>query len=357
MNLSFLRGVKANINLLDAADVEANRRSQITPAQDKRLNSMAMGNKGFSALFLPLIFLAIFFFILFGTLMDGSSFGWFMLIPLLFIVFFSLGLVKALYGWWQNSARLKVDRANNVIRSLIGELTFDRKKGYIFQAQGDQVLVIPPSNNLGGLLPGVRYNVFYLPESGFILSAERAGETSQALIRVALSNILAQTNNFTLEDLQANQMGEITGSQRKRGASKIISGLVIIAFSLAFAIIFFLPFITGNGSSINDGVILIIIGGFIAIFGSIGAWMVLNAILDLTATTPEMVEGMGHKVSRRKSSGRSSRTVYYYVIGQSEFEVPKKAFDAFIENIEYRVYFTPRTKTLISIEPTNIPQV
>jgi protein-S-isoprenylcysteine O-methyltransferase Ste14 len=356
MNFSFLSGQKVKINLLDPTDVESNRRGQITPAQDKRLNGMAMGAQGCSALFMPLIIMAVFFFILISSLAGGGSLRWFMFIPLLLIIIFSLGSARSLYSWWQNSARLKSDRANNIIHSLTGELAFDRKKEYIFQTLGDQPLVIPPSNNVGGLLPGVKYNVYYLPESGFILSAEQLGEASQAQIRLALSNILAQANNFTAEDLQANQQGEITASQRKRGSKKIINGLVILAFSLAFALIFIVPFITGNNT--NESLIFIlIVGGFIIVFGAIGFWMVLNAILDMTATTPDVVEGRGHKEARRKSSGKSSRTVYYYIIGPSEFEVPQKAFAALIEDVDYRVYFTPRTKTLISIEPTGIPQI
>jgi hypothetical protein len=356
MNLSFLRGAKANINLLDPADVEANRRSQITPAQDKRLNGMVMGAQGCTVLALPFIMLVVFFFFIVGIVADGGNTPiWFLAIPILLIIIIGLFSIKSLYTWWQNAARLKADRANNIVRSVTGELAFDRKKGYIFQAMGEQALVIPPSNNVGGLLPGVRYNAYYLPESGFILSAEKLGEVSQAQVRIALGNILAQANNFTAEDLQANQMGEITASQHRRGMNKVFGGLIILAFSAAFALIFFTPFF--NIEKTDDSVMIsIFIGGFIAIFGAIGAWMAINAFLDMMATAPEYVEGPGRKISRQKSTGKSSRTVYYYIIGQTEFEVPQKAYSAFIEDIDYRVYFTPRTKTLISIEPTSIPR-
>lgn len=110
-------------------------------------------------------------------------------------------------------------------------------------------------------------------------------------------------------------------------------------------------------SDLNSNLVpLIFVGGFLAIFVAIGFTMVLNAVLDLRSTEPEVVEGAGSKITRRKSSGKSSRTVYYYIIGDQEFEVPQKGYPALLEGVNYKAYYMPRTKHMLTIEPVSIPE-
>lgn len=46
----------------------------------------------------------------------------------------------------------------------------------------------------------------------------------------------------------------------------------------------------------------------------------------------------------------SSKTDYYYLVGEQRFEISKRAYAALIEGVKYRVYYLPRTKILFSIE-------
>jgi hypothetical protein len=351
--LSYL-SPKSPVNLLNPDEADANRRGEITPAQNDRLNAMALGRQGCGAVLVPLLFLGGVFFFIFLSLLDSGEMSWVFLILAAILVIVVLGFSKSIYGWWRNATRLKADRANGIVRSGVGELSFVPKKGFVAKV-GDDELILSASNDASGLLPGVRYNFYYLPESRFVLSAEQLGEVSAGQVRLALSDILARANDFTAEDLQANQNGEVTQAQRMGGLKKLAPGVISMGLALVFGIIFLYPLLTDNNLSSNL-INVIFIGGFLAIFGAIGFNMLLNTFLDFNASAPETTDGIGQAVSRRKSSGRSSRTVYYYVIGEYEFEVPQRAFPALLKGLTYRAYFLPRTKRLLTIEPVSIPE-
>jgi hypothetical protein len=351
--LSYL-SPKSSINLLNADEAEANRRGEITPAQNDRLNAMALGRQGCGTIIVPLLIMGGVFFFMFLSLLDSGEMSWIFLIPAVILLIVILGFSRSLYGWWRNSTKLKADRANGIVRSGVGDLSFVPKKGFVARL-GEEELILSAANDASGLLPGARYNFYYLPESRFVLSAEQLGEISAGQVRLALSDILARANDFTAEDLQANQNGEVTQAQRMASLKKMVPGLFIMVIALVVGFFILYPYLSDR--PLNSNLLpIIFIGGFMAIFAAIGFTMVLNAFLDLNASAPETIEGVGQTVSRRKSSGRSSRTVYYYVIGGIEFEIPQKAFPALLNGFNYRAYFMPRTKRLLTIEPTSIPE-
>jgi hypothetical protein len=350
--LSFI-SPNTTANLLNPDEVEANRRGEITPAQNSRLNAMTFGRQGCATLVIPIFTLGIITFVLFTSLLGSSGIGWFSLIPVAIMAIVLVGFSKGIYSWWRNTTRLKADRANGVVRSGVGALGYSPKNGFSARVN-EEDLMLSAAHDSSGLLPGVRYNFYYLPESRFVLSAEQLGEVSSGQVRLALTDILAQANGFTLDDLRANQNGEVTDAQRWAGVKKVFPGVILMGIAFIFGLLFLYPFLSDFDFSSNL-VPLLFVGGFLAIFVAIGFTMVLNAILDFNTSEPEVVEGEGRKISRRKSSGKSSRSVYYYVIGDHEFEVPQKAYPALVEGINYRAFFMPRSKRLVTLEPTSIP--
>lgn len=62
------------------------------------------------------------------------------------------------------------------------------------------------------------------------------------------------------------------------------------------------------------------------------------------------IEYMDGQVTRQVRRGRNAR-YYIYQLGDIKFNVSKAAYNALIEGREYRVYFTPRAKRLVAIEP------
>jgi hypothetical protein len=354
--MQLIRSLSPNIsvNLLNPDEADANRRGEITPAQNDRLNAMALGRQGCGTIIVPFFAVGIFFFFLLAGMFSSTGISWILLLPGVIFLVIILGFSKSLYNWWRNSTKLKADRANGIVRSGVGELGYSPKTGFTAKVIDDD-LILSRSNDASGLLPGVRYNFYYLPESRFVLSAEQLGEISSGQVRLALTDILAQANGFTKEDLQTNQNGQVTQSQRMAGLKKWVPGLIIMGVAFLFELIFLYPLISSNLDS--NLIPVVFIGGTLVVLTSIGFTMGLKGFLDFNTSVPEMIEGPGHKITRRKSTGRSSRTVYYYTIGNNEFEVAQKAFPALLEGVNYRAYFMPSTKRLLSIEPTTMPEM
>lgn len=343
----------SHINLLDRAAVESNRVGRLTPAQEQWLGGAAFGGRAFMVIAKPLIILPFLCFV--GAVMTvtiGPEI-WFIL-PVLLVVFIVLAwrLLPDLITGVQRAIKLRADRQSGQIRQAIGELGFG-KSGYLAQA-GERQLFLPSHDNTGGLLPGVRYNFYFFDESGLVLSAEALGGISEAAVRAGLNRILADANRFTLDDLTANQRGEIAAGQRWRLVLKIMGG-----FGLGLLFVGMAAGVAWASFSTGDNLPWPAVIGFVVIWGiivSIGGAMAIRGFLDLNAV-PEYVEGRGATHTERRRSGRSSRTVYFYDIGEMKFEVPFRAYQALVEGLTYRAYYSPHSKMLLSLEVTDVPNL
>lgn len=344
--------VNANVNLLDPEGVAANRVGRLSEAQSQRLTMTVAWNQGCVALiFLPIsVLLGI---MALGGLL-GGEFRREMLVPvacfggvaLLFVVISVAGIWNMFSGWRQVSR----DRQNNAIRQAQGRIAFD-KNGYFFEADGRH-LKLPASEQTGGLLPGATYRVFYLEESGFLLSAEEVFPVSPAQARAALTEILAQANGFTLDDLTANRNGEVTTSQRMKPLAGVLVGILVVLMLLAFGGLFFFQVFSNAETGENLPVIVIPVLIF-GMFALLGGWMVLGGLLDIVFPSLQQAQGAGRK-EKRAGGGRSRSTRYYYVIADKRFPVTRRAYAALMEGLEYRLYYLPRTQKLVSIEPIDV---
>jgi hypothetical protein len=91
-------------------------------------------------------------------------------------------------------------------------------------------------------------------------------------------------------------------------------------------------------------VLALIIGGVLLLrFG----WSVLNMIADLWRGCIETVEGLVTLQYRRAKYSIS----YYYVCDPHRFQVSSSAYYALVEANRYRIYYTPHSKRLVSIQP------
>ncbi len=338
------------INLLDPATLETNRMGRLTPEQEAWLRTVSFGGSGFAAALPIIIVVPMLCFFGFIFLQDGFTDAW-IILPFvgLFLTIVLWRTGPALFDGVQRALKLRSDRQSGIIRQSMGELAFGRD-GYVAQS-GERQLFLPFSEP-GGLLPGVRYTFFHFEESGIVLSAEQLGTASTAAIRAGLNRILAAANNFSAEDLDANQRGEISPAQHSRLMRKLLAGLALaFIFTLVGAGVIF-------GASSADGFeawpILIIFLAVFGVFAAIGIYTVINSVMDMNAL-PEVMEGRGSRHTERRSSGRSSRTVYFYDIGNLKFEVSYRAYKVLMEEFDYRVHYAPRTKTLLSIEVAEVP--
>jgi len=341
-----------NMNLLDPQDLAANRMGEITAAQNQRLNySLGWGQGCAVLVFLPVILVMGAGFVTMFLTSDNSAPA---LIPLLMTFGFAL-LILTIFApnIWRvlnNAIKLKRDRENRAIRQAQGQVAFD-KTGYCFQT-GERRLALPSAEHTGGLLPGATYRVFYLDETGFMLSAEEVFPASPAQVRAALRDILAQANGFTLDDLTHNRNGEATPAQRMKPLGGVIFGAIFGLMSLAFGGLFFFQVFPNVDS--GDALPAMFIPALVlGIFALVGGWMFLNGLLDMSVSSIEQAQGPGRK-EKRTSGGKNRSTRYYYVIDGKSFQVSRRAYTALLEGIDYRVYYLPRTKKLVSIEPVDV---
>jgi hypothetical protein len=195
------------------------------------------------------------------------------------------------------------------------------------------------------LKPGATYRVYYLEESGFVLSAEELFPASPAQASSALLQILMEANQFSQEDLALNRNGELSPSQRAKAIPGLVGagllGLVLLGFGL-------LLWMTGGGQ--QGWTSLIVPAIFLLIFALFAGYQFVNALLDLFAQSPLVVEGTGRK--EKRTGGRKNRsTTYYYVVEGVSFKVTKAAYEALVDGERYRVYALRHTKKLLTIEP------
>jgi hypothetical protein len=349
------RPTSKSLNLLDTALVEANRRGEITPDQAGWLKSKAWGGMNrFSrvALIVGVGFASLLF--VFFALTTDLDRQFILIMGLVIAGLLGLVLLPRILRAIRDSSQLDSDRQGGLIRQAAGELAFDQG-GYRAMA-GDGALSLPASSNAGGLLPGVRYLFYYLEQSRFVLSAEEFGTGSASAVRKALAPILAGANRFADEDLQANRNGQISPPQRNRLLRKTLSGGISVFFGLVFAAAFALPYLL-NGSLPENIASLAIPLAMMAYLLFSGGLSIYRNLGDALSGALETVQGAGAKSTEQRSSGRSRRTVYLYNIGNLNFEVPQGAYQALIDGLEYRAYYVPRTRQLLSIEPLDVPSM
>jgi hypothetical protein len=77
-------------------------------------------------------------------------------------------------------------------------------------------------------------------------------------------------------------------------------------------------------------------------------WRSSKLILDLHEGNVLSVEGHVNKVWSSYYRG----SALFYVIGNLKFQISNQAYNALIEGTTYKIFYTPRSKFLVSIEPT-----
>ena len=344
---TFFNNLEQPFNLLDEYAFEANRRGEITVIQQKQFTSM-MGWKRIVLLVIATIILgSIFGFALFPVLLGGK---WYRdSVPVLFIgaiflavmIFMGVGIFRQLY----RNMKIQRDLANRAIRQGQGQLAHG-KKGYTFEMGGSHLRM--PADQASGLLPGTIYQVYYLEESGILLSAAANHQANTNQARTALNEILASANRFSADDLLANKNGEVTIAQRRKLFPNILLGVGILLGSLLFLIPFvFMPISTRLTESLSAIFCIILV---IAILPLIGGVLLIKALLDVVSPQLKQVQGLVMKERRVVNTGKSSHVEYNYVINNLRFHVNYRAYTALVDGLQYRIYYLSHTKKMIAIE-------
>jgi hypothetical protein len=196
----------------------------------------------------------------------------------------------------------------------------------------------PPAPDPLAGLPGYVPTTQAVPHAAWAAAAPARGEGL-----AALQAALAEGSRFTMEELAANREGRLTGRQTWRLLALlpvlVPFGMLFVAvgvgmlrtwtfqgFPQAFGIAFALAFLIG-------GLMPLLLG--------------LRRLLDALARRVVSVDGVVK--AELDSSGDSS--TYSYRVGKMKFQVRPRAYPALVSGMAYRIYYTPLSRTLVSIEP------
>ncbi len=202
--------------------------------------------------------------------------------------------------------------------------------------------------------------VFYCAKgSKWILALERpggaaatAGEAAADAGPVDLAEVqraLGMTIGFNPDDLQLNRQGRISHRQRRRLLGLMRSGLYgtvlgagFAGFLLVYGFLLHpekpkLPFVAGAGF----GVLAMVMS-----FKGLAA-----GLADSLAGSVRSGEGRVTRFTETRRGGRSSYTDYYFGLDELRFSVSSVAYEALIEGLTYRVFYLPRTRMILGMEP------
>ena len=100
--------------------------------------------------------------------------------------------------------------------------------------------------------------------------------------------------------------------------------------------------------------ILYIMGILVSVgFGVYNATKIpLDIVGDMLAKRVRAAEGRVTVREEDKKGKRDTVTIYYFQMKERSFQVSRKAYLALDDGGSYRVYYLPRSQTLVAIEPT-----
>jgi hypothetical protein len=242
---------------------------------------------------------------------------------------------------------VKKELEEESIHHAVGELVFGEETFEVKVA--DQRLRLPYESR-GDLEPGVRYRVYYLPESRVVLSAEPLESIKEEKVSQGLTKILVDVNQFSLEALPDNRRGKLHRSQMKQFIPNILISLLLVIVPIGIIVYQVLS----NDLSLDLGDLdtgMLIMGVVFLALILVGLYRLISLLSDMMGGWVESVEGIGtKKVEVKEDAEGDTSTYYYYVVGEMEFQVKKPAYRAFEEHREYRVYYTPSSKQMVNIE-------
>lgn len=325
----------------DPASLAANRAGQITPQQRKRVSRLSV------LVGLPVLAGVLWFFLIMGirlpavawealTTPDESAPVSLRLLLALAALFPDL-IVGGVAVWacirLSRWLRLEVDLSQSAIAYAEGQVTFSRK-GYVAAASGRRFLALNGSRVVN-LAPGA-YRFYYLPSSRRLLSAEPLARYGAVQPQAPLLTVLASVHGFSLGDLEMNRQGWLSARQR----SKLLRAAMLwVGFTVAgaLALLLWMP----DDLELTGIVILVIFALLLLYIG-------YTHYADMLAGRVAMLEGV---VVSTKHTGDEGGYTYHYVMGRERFTVSESAYLALISGLPYRVYYGPKSKKLLSIEP------
>ena len=348
-----------DLNLLDPIQVQLNERGDISLEQRSQLmNSPSLVITVLRNLWSNITFLGLFlvgFILILGSEADISFLGIYSAIML--AAGLSVVTIQELPNY-KKRQQIQNDIAARKVKEDTGTLVFREN---VFQMDtGNRSLLLSGKRN--GLFPGIRYRIFYLEESGIVLSAEVIEPLGEEVERQSYQSILSFANHFNQEALALNRQGNLSRSGQWRHFSHdLFPGLVLFLTFTVISIYIFFQYFYSTGEA-NSRSLSLLCAGSTLFIGLAGLYNFSRAGIDILKSQVKTVTGECRKAARmaRKRSffGKTQEEnpiSFYYSVGDKLFHVKESAYYVVIDGIRCNAYYTPISKTLVNLEPVESP--
>lgn len=339
--------------LTGRSEIEANKKGEITDRQRMMVSEML---KPFSNWWLGLVFFGIgLAIVIMGLFSEEPFFGMeFLLVTVLLTVGGGLlataGLVLLARRWLLLRG---IDK--EPIASGSGRIRW-QKRAYRPEMNGR---TLKPLEEIS-LQPG-DYEFYTMPKHGWLLSAVLVSGASAKDLAEIQTN-LARATLFSPDDLAANREGRLTSNQAFSLVIQLLGSLLMWLILITIGAMILAVLVNDFVESESLSPIWLIIAPCGA---AIGGFMILASIGEGQKEIRKLMADIrGRKVW--KSEGQVTKSIYeevddeggvdrsyYYTIGRRHFKVSKAGYAALVEGMVYRLYYTPKSRRLASIELLN----
>jgi len=337
-----------NFDPTNTQQTQLNRAGQISPEQRTFLESdtrLKWWGLLMPFLFLPLIFVAIVAVVWYTDRGHDAPLIVYLAITGFFAVIELIAIIPQLLGLY-NNYRLRSDVAAGQVEALEGQCVWRRNK-YRLETPARS---LKQPTWARALLPG-SYRFYFLPNTGLVLSAERLTPPGGEDPRAELLNVMTQVHHFKVEDLEANREGRLSGGQIAGLISKAVIYSVIWVVVLIFGVVIWYAVYQDAHSSSAEEIIFLVGAGISLLLIAIFLWMVARILIDAVRGQVTIAQGLVRRTFTVTHTQHGTSTTYYYKLDKLSFNVSSAAYTAFIEGPQYRLYYAPLSKSLISIEP------
>lgn len=248
----------------------------------------------------------------------------------------SIGIPLIYLGWQMvRSSRVRREIAEGVIPSEEGRIEWTGRRYRIAASVRGMRSIFGVLNELPG-----RYQFYLLPGSRYLLSAEPLD--TPEVSREALTDILGRVFQFSNEDLASNIEGHLSPTQERRLRSQaILTGLVLVIFLSILGSDIIYAIKSGTlWSQVSSGIL------FLACLLIAPSTIRINKRFREGKDKIAFVQGPGTKTFRSMKPA----VIKSYVVSGKQFDVSDRAYNALVEGETYRVFYTPATKKILSIE-------
>jgi hypothetical protein len=172
---------------------------------------------------------------------------------------------------------------------------------------------------------------------------------------------LAAALGFTSADLEANRAGRLSAAQRsswfRRYVYRSVAGVAVVALLAAGCVV--LAFAIGIGTSLSWQVLALaaLLLGAAGYFGVILYRLAEDLNGGIVSTVEGMVQPSVNVTNIRTGSFGPGIPVwtFYWIVGDQRFAVYGKAYGV-LTPARHRLYFLPRTRRVVSAEPSGSGQ-